>query len=344
VAGGRGAAGGVLEARQAGDAEVGRRRLTNADARPLAIALMGPTASGKTALAMDWATRLGSDIVSVDSALVYRGLDIGSAKPDAAMLARVPHHLIDVREPHEVYSAADFARDALAATQAIAARGRVPVLAGGTGLYFEALFDGLAEMPAADPGLRERLRAEAAARGWPALHAELRAVDPAAAARIHATDPQRITRALEVFRLSGRPISEWQAQRRPQAFPFRVLRLALCPRERGLLHERIAARFDAMLDAGFLDELRALRADPRLHPDLPAMRAVGYRQGLRHLAGETDLAAFREQAIAATRQLAKRQLTWLRSRAELRWFDPARDDAGLEHAFRQFLGRGAGVE
>ena len=314
------------------------------DARPLAIALMGPTASGKTALAMEWAARLGSDIVSVDSALVYRRLDIGSAKPDAAMLARVPHHLVDVREPHEVYSAADFAREALAAMQAIAARGRVPVLAGGTGLYFEALFDGLAEMPAADAEVRALLRAEAEARGWPALHAELRAVDPVAAARIHATDPQRITRALEVFRLSGRPISEWQAARTPRRFPFRVLRLALCPRERGLLHARIEARFDAMLAAGFLDELRSLQADPRLHADLPSMRAVGYRQGWRHLAGEIDLATFREQAIAATRQLAKRQLTWLRSRAELRWFDPAGDGEGLEHAFRQFLGHGAGVE
>jgi len=314
------------------------------DRRPLAIALMGPTASGKTALALDWAERLGSDIVSVDSALVYRRFDIGSAKPDAAMRARVPHHLVDVREPHEVYSAAEFASDALAAMQSIAARGRVPVLAGGTGLYFEALFDGLAEMPAADPALRAQLQAEAAERGWPSLHAELRGADPVAAARIHATDPQRITRALEVLRLSGRPISEWQARRAPRRFPFRVLRLALCPRDRALLHARIAARFEAMLAAGFLDELRALRADARLHADLPAMRAVGYRQGWRHLAGETDLDGFRDEANAATRQLARRQLTWLRSRAELRWLDPAADAGELEHAFRQFLGRGAGVE
>jgi tRNA dimethylallyltransferase len=225
-----------------------------------------------------------------------------------------------------------------------AARGRVPVLAGGTGLYFEALFDGLADMPAADPAMRARLQAEAQARGWEALHAELRAVDPAAGARIHANDPQRITRALEVFRLSGRPISEWQAQGAPRRFPFRVLKLALCPPDRELLHARIETRFDAMLAAGFLDEVRALRANPRLHPDLPSMRAVGYRQAWRHLEGETDAAAFREQAIAATRQLAKRQLTWLRARPELRWLDPASERGELEHAFRQFLGAEAGVE
>lgn len=306
---------------------------------------MGPTASGKTALAMDWAARLRGDIVSVDSALVYRGLDIGSAKPDAAMRAAVPHHLVDVRDPHEVFSAADFAGEALAAMQAIVARGRVPILAGGTGLYFEVLFDGLAEMPAADAGVRAQLQAEAAARGWPALHAELAAVDPAAGARIHANDPQRITRALEVHRLSGEPISAWQARGRKQVFPFRVLKLVLCPRERSLLHDRIAARFDAMLEQGFLEEVRALRADPRLHADLPSMRAVGYRQAWRHLAGETDAASFREQAIAATRQLAKRQLTWLRARPELRWFDPATEGAGLEHAFRQFFeGAAGGVE
>jgi tRNA dimethylallyltransferase len=307
----------------------------------LAIALMGPTASGKTALALDWAARLDSEIVSVDSALVYRRLDIGSAKPDAATLARIRHHLVDVREPHEVYSAAEFANEALAAMRDIAARGRVPILAGGTGLYFEALFDGLAQMPAADPALRAGLRAEAQERGWPAMHAELAKADPVAAARIHATDPQRIVRALEVFRLTGEPISAWQARATRTRFPFRVLRLVLCPRERSLLHARIQARFDAMLAAGFLDEVRALREDTRLHEDLPAIRAVGYRQAWRHLAGDTDAAAFREQGIAATRQLAKRQLTWLRGRPELRWLDPARDEAELGHAFRQFLGGAA---
>jgi tRNA dimethylallyltransferase len=315
------------------------------DSRPLAIALMGPTASGKTALALDWAARLGTEIVSVDSALVYRRLDIGSAKPDAATLARVRHHLVDVREPHEVYSAADFASEALAAMHDIAARGRVPILAGGTGLYFEALFDGLAPMPAADPALRASLREEAQQRGWAALHAELARVDPAAAARIHATDPQRIVRALEVQRLTGEPISAWQARGKRAHFPFRVLKLVLCPRERSLLHIRIEARFDAMLAAGFLDEVRALRRDPRLHPDLPAMRAVGYRQAWRHLGGETAAGSFREQGIAATRQLAKRQLTWLRARPELRWFDPSRDETELEYAFRQFLaGKATRVE
>jgi tRNA dimethylallyltransferase len=307
------------------------------DQRPQAIALMGPTASGKTALALDWAARLDTEIVSVDSALVYRRLDIGSAKPDAATLARIRHHLVDVRDPHEVYSAADFAQDALAAMQAIAARGRVPILAGGTGLYFEALFDGLAPMPAADTALREQLRGQADERGWPAMHAELARLDPVAAARIHATDPQRITRALEVHRLSGEPISAWQARATRTRFPFRVLKLVLCPHDRAVLHARIAARFDAMLADGFLDEVRELREDPRLHADLPAIRAVGYRQAWRHLGGETDAAAFREQGVAATRQLAKRQLTWLRGRPELRWLDPARDPTELEHAFRQFL-------
>jgi tRNA dimethylallyltransferase len=298
---------------------------------------MGPTASGKTALALEWAARLDSEIVSVDSALVYRRLDIGSAKPDAATLARLRHHLVDVREPHETYSAAEFANDALAAMRDIEARGRVPILAGGTGLYFEALFDGLAEMPAADPQVRARLREEAESRGWAALHAELASVDPVAAARIHATDPQRIVRALEVYRLSGEPISAWQAAAKPERFPFRVLKLVLCPPDRALLHARIEARFDAMLAGGFLEEVRALRADPRLHEDLPAIRAVGYRQAWRHLAGDTDAATFREQGIAATRQLAKRQLTWLRARPELRWLDPVRDELELEHAFRQFL-------
>jgi tRNA dimethylallyltransferase len=305
---------------------------------------MGPTASGKTALALEWARRLDSEIVSVDSALVYSRLDIGSAKPDAATLASVRHHLVDVREPQEVFSAADFAVEALAAMQSIHARGRVPILAGGTGLYFEALFDGLAQMPAADAATRAQLQAEAASEGWPALHARLREVDPAAAARIHANDPQRILRALEVHRLSGVPISEWQARATRAPFPFRVLRLVLGPPDRALLHERIAQRFEAMLAAGFLEEVRALRADPRLHPDLPATRAVGYRQAWRHLDGDTDAGQFREQAIAATRQLAKRQLTWLRARPELRWLDPAHERTELEHAFRQFLGAGAGVQ
>jgi tRNA dimethylallyltransferase len=311
------------------------------DQRPPAIALMGPTASGKTALAVDWVERFGGEIVSVDSALVYRGMDIGTAKPDADTLRRAPHRLIDLREPHQAYSAAEFAADALAAMEQIAAQGRVPLLAGGTGLYFRALLDGLSSMPAADPVLRAQIEADAGRRGWAALHAELAAVDPSAAARISPNDPQRITRALEVWGSSGRPISDWQqsAAVGRRRFPFRVLRLALVPAGRALLHQRIAERFDQMLEAGFLDEVRRLRTDPRLHPDLPAIRAVGYRQAWAHLDGATDASTFRAQAIAATRQLAKRQLTWLRGEPALRWFDPQRERAAAERAVAEFLGR-----
>jgi tRNA dimethylallyltransferase len=309
------------------------------DRRPLAIALMGPTASGKTALAVEWAQRLATEIISVDSALVYRRMDIGTAKPDAATLAQARHHLIDIREPHERYSAADFAVDALPRMQTLSAAGKIPLLVGGTGLYFHALLNGLSQMPASDPDTRAEIQREAQERGWTALHVELAAVDPAAAARIHANDPQRITRALEVFRLSGEPISAWQnsAQRRP--FPFRVLKLVLAPTDRALLHQRIEQRFDAMLAAGFLDEVRRLRGDPRLHPDLPAIRAVGYRQAWTHLNGESDFAAFREQGIAATRQLAKRQLTWLRGEHDARWFDPQTLRTALETALALFLTR-----
>lgn len=310
---------------------------SHADRRPLAVALMGPTASGKTALAADWAEALGTEIVSVDSALVYRGMDIGTAKPDASLLARAPHRLIDIRDPHETYSAAEFANDALAAMQELAGRGRVPLLVGGTGLYFRALLQGLSAMPEADPETRAAIEAVAGERGWAALHAELAAVDPEAAARIRATDPQRITRALEVWRLSGRPISDWQRDGAPRRFPFRVLRLVLAPRDRAVLHERIALRFDQMLEAGFLDEMRRLMVDPRLNPELPSMRAVGYRQAWAHLAGETDAATFRERAIAATRQLAKRQLTWLRGELDARWLDPLTQRDELETARRLFL-------
>ena len=314
-----------------------------ADTRPPAIALMGPTASGKTALALDWAQRLGGEIVSVDSALVYRGLDIGAAKPTADEQARIPHHLLDLRDPWQAYSAAEFARDARAAIDGILARGRIPILAGGTGLYFHALLHGLAPMPEADPAIRAGIEREAGERGWPALHAELAQVDPVAAARIHATDPQRIQRALEVWRASGRPISEWQRERPTERLPVRVLRLVLAPADRAVLHARIAARFDAMLDAGFLDEVRALRALPGLQAvsrplDLPAIRAVGYRQAWEYLDGQGDAAGFRERGIHATRQLAKRQLTWLRGELDARWFDPATQRDGLEAALRLFLG------
>lgn len=312
------------------------------DCRPLAVALMGPTASGKTALAMEWAERLGGEILSVDSALVYRGLDIGAAKPDAAMQARVPHHLLDVRDPWQTYSAAEFAQDAQAALKDIVARGRVPILAGGTGLYFRALLEGLAAMPEADPNVRAKIAAEATERGWPALHAELARVDPEAAARIHATDPQRIQRALEVHRLTGKPISLWQREPPPPRLPLRVLKLVLAPAERAVLHDRIVRRFDVMLADGFLDEVRRLRGLPQMQAmaaplDLPAIRAVGYRQAWEHLDGLFPAHEFRDRAIFATRQLAKRQLTWLRSELDARWFDPQRDRTALEGALELFL-------
>lgn len=309
------------------------------DQRPLAIALMGPTASGKTALALQWAEQLDTEIISVDSALVYRGLNIGAAKPDWAMLARAPHHLIDIRDPHETYSAAHFAQDALPVMQQLANQGRVPLLVGGTGLYFRALLNGLSKMPESDPQTRAEIEHESMARGWPALHAQLAQVDPAAAARIQATDTQRIARALEVFRISGVPISEWQQSSQRQTFPFRVLKLILAPTQRSVLHQRIVERFDTMLAAGFLNEVRWLRADPRLHPKLPAIRAVGYRQAWAHLAEEIDAETFRQQAIAATRQLAKRQLTWLRGEHDARWFDPQTQAAELEWALKLLLTR-----
>jgi tRNA dimethylallyltransferase len=313
------------------------------DTRPIAIALMGPTASGKTALALEWAQRLGGEIVSVDSALVYRGLDIGAAKPTAAERAAVRHHMLDLRDPWQAYSAAEFAADARKALDDIVGRGRLPILAGGTGLYFHALLHGLSDMPEADPAMRARIEDEAATRGWDGLHAELQRIDPEAAARIHATDAQRIQRALEVFRLSGRTISEWRrsAAGAPR-LPLRVLKLVLAPSERVVLHGRIEQRFDAMLAAGFLDEVRRLRALGPLqaHPrplDLPALRAVGYRQAWEHLDGRFDAAEFRNRGIYATRQLAKRQLTWLRGELDARWFDPLQQREALEGALRLFL-------
>ena len=313
------------------------------DTRPRAIALMGPTASGKSAYALALAQRLDGEIVSVDSALVYRGLDIGAAKPTREELMQVPHHLIDLREPWQPYSAAEFALDARKAIDAIVAKGKLPILAGGTGLYFRALLDGLAEMPDADEAMRAAIAAEADERGWAALHAELAQVDPAAAARIHATDAQRIQRALEVYRLSGKPISAWQREAQRTRLPLKILKLALSPPQRAVLHERIERRFDAMLDAGFLDEVRVLRALPELaaHPrplDLPALRAVGYRQAWEYLDGDCDAATFRERAIAATRQLAKRQFTWLRGELDARWFDPVTERTRLDAAVAGFLG------
>ena len=313
------------------------------DARPRAVALMGPTSSGKSAYAIELAQRLDGEIVSVDSALVYRGLDIGAAKPTREEQAQAPHHLIDLREPWQPYSAAEFAVDAKRVIDGIVAKGRLPILAGGTGLYFRALLEGLADMPEADEAMRADITAEADERGWAALHAQLAMVDPEAAARIHATDAQRIQRALEVYRLSGKPISAWQREARGERLPLKVLKLALSPPQRTTLHERIERRFDAMLDAGFLDEVRALRALPGLaaHPrplDLPALRAVGYRQAWEHLDGASTAAEFRGCAIAATRQLAKRQFTWLRGELDARWFDPVTQRSQLDAAVAGFLG------
>lgn len=279
-----------------------------------AICLMGPTATGKTALAIELARMLPVALISVDSAMVYRGLDIGTGKPDRAQRAEIPHALIDIRDPETPYSAGEFVRDAQAAIAAAAAAGRVPLLVGGTHLYFRSLVAGLAPLPPADPALRAAIDAEALERGWPALHAELAAVDPAAAARIGPDDRQRIQRALEVLRATGRPLSaHWSPPAAPAGTGFRCF--ALLPDDRADLHARIAARFDAMLAQGLVGEVAALAARPGLRPELPAMRAVGYRQLLEHVAGRATLAEARDRAVAATRQLARRQLTWLRGEA-----------------------------
>ena len=280
------------------------------------VCLIGPTASGKSALALALAGALDAEIVSVDSAQVYRGMDIGTAKPSAAERARVPHHLIDLVDPADPYSAARFVGDALRSIADVRSRGRRPLLVGGTVLYFNALQHGLAPMPGADPALRAALAGELAERGAPALHAELRRVDPAAGARIHERDPQRLLRALEVFRATGTPLSTLQRATRP-AHPGPFLKLALVPASRAWLHARIRARFAVMLEAGLLDEVRRLRARGDLAPSLPAVRSVGYRQAWAHLdaceaAGTAGAEPWVQAAIAATRQLAKRQLTWLR--------------------------------
>jgi tRNA dimethylallyltransferase len=282
-------------------------------ALPAAVALAGPTASGKSAASLVLAEALDAEIVSVDSALVYRGMDIGTAKPTPDERQRVPHHLIDIRDPAEPYSAAEFAGDARRIAAALHASGKRVLLVGGTMLYFKALFEGLAAMPAADAQVRARIEAEAAAQGWPALHAQLAAVDPVTAARLAPNDAQRIQRALEVVRLTGRPLSAFHAEARRAPLLRPDLFLSLEPADRGWLHARIAQRFDAMLAAGFLDEVRRLRARGDLSPELPSMRSVGYRQAWEALDGRYPLESVRERGIAATRQLAKRQLTWLRS-------------------------------
>lgn len=280
------------------------------------IALAGPTASGKTAAALAIAREQAVEIISVDSALVYRGMDIGTAKPTTDELASVAHHLIDIRDPLETYSAAEFVTDAHRLISEITARGRRPLLVGGTMLYFKALLEGLDDMPKADQGIRAALAEQARQQGWPALHAELARIDPLSAARLNPADGQRIQRALEVYQVSGKPLSSFQKRvqsAQPQSTTSGPTLIALEPQNRSWLHERIAQRFDAMLSAGFLDEVRALRGRGDLYPDLPAMRCVGYRQAWEALDGACPMAELRDRGIFATRQLAKRQLTWLRS-------------------------------
>ena len=286
---------------------------------PPAIFLMGPTASGKTDLAIALAEHLPCEIISVDSALVYRGMDIGTAKPDAETLARAPHRLISFLDPAEPYSAAQFRKDALREMQEITQAGRIPLLVGGTMLYFKVLLEGIADLPAADANTRAALTAQAEKVGWPAMHQQLAAVDPVAADRLHPNHSQRILRALEVFRLSGIPLSKLLAEQNPEPFPYQATQLALAPVHRDVLHERIAQRFDRMLATGFIDEVKHLYHRGDLHPDLPSIRAVGYRQAWDHLAGHLTETELRETGIAATRQLAKRQMTWLRSWPNLHW-------------------------
>lgn len=288
--------------------------------RPPVVALMGPTASGKTDLALALAEALNGEIISVDSALVYRGMDIGTAKPDPVERNRVPHHLIDICDPASPYTAADFVRDATGSIDAVRARGRLPILAGGTMLYFRALLEGLSPMPASDAAIRAAIEQDAADRGWPAMHHELQQVDPDTAARLHPNHSQRISRALEVYRATGVPMSTWQATAGTGLLSqYDWVQVALTPGRRETLHQRIERRFEAMLDEGLIEEVEHLYRRGDLHPGLPAMRAVGYRQVWQYLDGELEYAAMKAAGIAATRQLAKRQLTWLRGWKNLRW-------------------------
>jgi len=291
------------------------------DRRPLLVVLTGPTGSGKSDWAIALAEQLPLEIISVDSALVYRGMDIGTAKPPPTVRARVPHHLIDIRDASETYSAGDFVRDARAAIAAIHARGRIPLLVGGTMLYLRALYQGLAALPPASLGVRAQLEARAAEHGWHSLHAQLLRIDPRAGARIHPQDSQRIQRALEVFELTGKPISEWQAQTQGARAEFRWLRAALIPVSRAALQRHLAARFESMLQAGLVEEVRALYTRGDLGEQHASIRAVGYRQLWQYCAGRATLAMATRQAITATSQLAKRQLTWLRGDVDIERLD-----------------------
>ena len=301
---------------------------------------MGPTASGKSSVALQLAQRFPVEIVSVDSAQVYRDMDIGTAKPDLATRSRVHHHLIDLIEPPENYSAARFCHDALEAMAGIVGRGHVPLLTGGTMLYFKALREGLAQLPAADEETRQGIDARAAEVGWPQMHRELERIDPATAQRLDPNDAQRIQRALEVIHITGEPMSGMLASAKKSALPYRSIALALVPHERAVLHQRIAERFDRMLERGLVEEVRGLREKYDLRGDMPSMRCVGYRQVWQHLEGEYELRRLREKAVAATRQLAKRQLTWLRSTGQLTQFDCLAEDLQdqVERWLRPHLG------
>ena len=295
---------------------------------PPAILLMGPTASGKTAVAVQLATTLPCEIISVDSALVYKDMNIGTAKPDADTLARAPHHLINVIEPHESYSAARFRDDALALMREITERGNIPLLVGGTMLYFKALVEGLNDLPEADSTVRLIIETMAEEEGWPAVHEKLRTVDPETAARLEPNDSQRVQRALEIFYITGKSMTDLLKKPKYVYFPYTPIRIALLPSDRAVLHDRIALRFEQMLEAGLIDELRALRDAYALEPDTPSMRCVGYRQAWDFLNDRISRAELLEQGIAATRQLAKRQLTWLRSTENLTEFDCLTENVG----------------
>ncbi len=297
--------------------------------QPTAILIMGPTASGKTALALEVADRFPVEIISVDSALVYRDMDIGTSKPDQAQRQAVPHHLIDICDPAVAYSAAEFRSDATQLMQQIVARGKMPLLVGGTMLYYRALLNGLSELPSAEPEVRARLEARLAVMGSQGLHQELQKIDPVAAEKIHPNDPQRIQRALEVFEITARPISEWWREQQTIQFPFNTIKIGTMPAERSQLHAIIERRFDEMLQQGFVDEVERLKIKGNLDLDKPSMRCVGYRQIWQYLDGDFDYAVMREKGIAATRQLAKRQLTWLRRENEVNWVMTAQPDTGV---------------
>ena len=294
--------------------------------KPKVVCLMGPTASGKTGLAVELAENHNFEIISVDSALVYKGMDIGTAKPDAALLARAPHRLIDIIDPLEAYSAADFVTDTLEHVAQIQAQGKTPLLVGGTMMYFNALQKGLAQMPNADQAIRAQIEDEAAQHGWPWLHAQLQKIDPQAAERIHPNDPQRLQRALEVYRLTGKTMTQWWAEQGEVSLPFDMVNLAVMPKERSVLHQRIEQRFNEMMEQGFLAEVEGLYQRGDLNGEMPSMRCVGYRQLWQYLDGKDPLEDAIFKGVVATRQLAKRQLTWLRGWEDLRIFDSLSQD------------------